>query len=264
MQRLDDTDPRITYTPTTSWFMGGVAAEYNSTTHMSNTAGAQMVFQFRGTKVDVYGTITSNLAQVKSYDLFTLDSEDPVEWSVSPQQPAVYQTRMFSSPTLQDGPHVLTLKRYVDKSDTIIDYLEFMPSPSELSSSQSPLGSSISEAGTQFPSSPSVSTATTTVFPSPTFSGAGKLSNSVLPSSVSNSSHLSSGAVAGISIAAMIMVISGVWVLIWQCQKRRRRMWRSGSSGELDLDINPFSQTPTREVRRREDVPKGSPPPYEA
>ncbi|KAG7089049.1 hypothetical protein E1B28_010759 [Marasmius oreades] len=140
MQRIDDTDPRIRYTPPKSWFTGGNAAEYNSTTHGSKTAGAQMVFHFTGTKVDVYGTISSNVATVQNFDLFTLDDQDPVQWSVSPQTAPVYHQKMFSSPILQDGPHVLTLELLVDKSGTWIDYLEFMPSPSEFSSSQLPLG----------------------------------------------------------------------------------------------------------------------------
>ncbi|KAG7089051.1 hypothetical protein E1B28_010761 [Marasmius oreades] len=194
MQRLDDTDTRIHYTPTGLWSTGGVAAEYNSTTHGSKTAGAQMVFHFTGTKVDVYGTISSNLASAKNFDLLTLDDEDPVQWSVSPQKPPVYHQRMFSSPILQDGPHVLTLELFVDKSETWIDYLEFMPSPSELPSSQLPLGSTTSEV---------VDAATTVSFLSST-------SSSTTPESRSSGDSLTSMPSSTASVSVTMKTSSGV------------------------------------------------------
>ncbi|KAF9259418.1 hypothetical protein L218DRAFT_843039, partial [Marasmius fiardii PR-910] len=116
MQRIDDTDPRIVYTG--FWFRGGVPlAEYENTTHGANLAGAQMTFRFKGTKVDVYGTVTSNLATKSNLDYFTLDDREPVEWSVPPQQSPDYGTLMYSSPNLEDGTHVLTLDVTVNQSD---------------------------------------------------------------------------------------------------------------------------------------------------
>ena len=46
--RLDDRDPRITYTPLSSWNGGGGSSEYRGTTVGSATAGAQMSFSFAG------------------------------------------------------------------------------------------------------------------------------------------------------------------------------------------------------------------------
>ncbi|KAL0566390.1 hypothetical protein V5O48_015626 [Marasmius crinis-equi] len=182
MQRLDDTDPRIHYAPSSAWGTFGSAPEYLQTTHITATSGGQMVFQFRGTKVEVYGTITSNAARIRNIAYFSVDDGDPQQWSASIQSQAMYNQKLYSSPDLPDGNHTLVMTNTVDNGETIIDYLEYMASTSTPSSSPSSLAST---------STPGAS--------------------------------LSVGAVAGISIAATLVVISVLLCLLWWCFVRRKR-----------------------------------------
>ncbi|KAG7089085.1 hypothetical protein E1B28_010794 [Marasmius oreades] len=279
MERVDDNDLRIQFTPAKAWWKTGVASEYNHSTHGSSTVGAEMTFQFRGTKIDVYGTITSNLVSAKTVDLFIVDGEEPVSWTASPQKQPVYNQKMFSSPTLQDGTHSLTMRITVNGSNTYFDYLEFMPSPNPPPSSSSlpPFPSTTSsEAGdisaptisiapsssgssSHFPASTDVSSIATTAVsassPSSITSSAieaGRNSSSLPPSEPSeSSSHLSSATLVGISVAATGVVVSVMGLLIWRCLVLRRRRQTSSTSGLVSHPaISQYRQTPMRGARR--------------
>ncbi|KAJ8088521.1 hypothetical protein PM082_022594 [Marasmius tenuissimus] len=207
MQRVDDTDSRLVYTPPEEWHIAGVEAEFMHSTHWTTTADAQMVFQFKGTKVSVFGTISSNVPQPATLNFFSVDDREPVSWSVAAQKPAVYKQLFFSSPTLEDGVHTLTMNVTVSSSQTFIDYLEFEPSqPSSI-----PLSSS----------STSTSSATSDV-PIPTTSVAVQVSDGSLPA----------GAVAGISVVATLAVISGLGCLWWWWRRRRHKRRRGVDSIE--------------------------------
>ncbi|KAL0067696.1 hypothetical protein AAF712_005136 [Marasmius tenuissimus] len=225
MQRVDDTDSRLIYTPPEEWHIAGVEAEFMHSTHWTTTADAQMVFQFKGwsffkivepqlilsgalgTKVSVFGTISSNVPQPATLNFFSVDDREPVSWSVAAQKPAVYKQLFFSSPTLEDGVHTLTMNVTVSNSQTFIDYLEFEPSqPSSI-----PLSSS----------STSTSSATSDV-PIPTTSVAVQVSDGSLPA----------GAVAGISVVATLAVISGLGCLWWWWRRRRHKRRRGVDSIE--------------------------------
>jgi hypothetical protein len=45
---IDDKDPRITYTPTSGWYVGGVPNELDGTAHGTDMAGATASFTFSG------------------------------------------------------------------------------------------------------------------------------------------------------------------------------------------------------------------------
>ncbi|KAG7089056.1 hypothetical protein E1B28_010766 [Marasmius oreades] len=333
MQRVDDDDSRIQYTPKRDWFRDGQPEEFMHTSHGSDTADAQMSFDFKGTKVNVYGTLTSLGSRKTSY-LFSIDNGNPVEFfpPSPPQRDDVYNQQLFSSDTLQDGPHILTMKVTVDDSSLYFDYLEFMPSvpgqssspspnpappstttsttsetvitssgdPHEPSSTTSPpatgpgtTSESRSSDGSSTPSS--TTSGFVTVKPSsgvlsmhhaPTISTSssetGGIPASVLevPPSTSSSSgtpsssHLSSGAVAGISIAVTIVLISGLGILVWRfLWKRRQQRSESGESGaESTTSFNrTFTHTSlpsTPDVSGTglgtddETMPKDPPPPY--
>ncbi|KAF9259387.1 hypothetical protein L218DRAFT_1003857 [Marasmius fiardii PR-910] len=131
MERLDDsTDPRMFYTP--EWVCDVSAAEYNHSTHGPMTGGAQITFQFKGTKMDVYGMISGNKFAFQHMSPFTIDSGEPV-WSPSPPELTQYNQGIFGSPTFQDGTRVLTV--IVNQSLTYVDYLKCMPSGSQGASS---------------------------------------------------------------------------------------------------------------------------------
>ncbi|KAJ8088443.1 hypothetical protein PM082_022516 [Marasmius tenuissimus] len=203
MQRIDDTDPRLVYTPPQDWHKDGVEAEFMHSTHWTQAVDAQMIFRFEGTKVTVYGTISGDLATSPTLNFFDVDNGEPVSWSASPQKQPVYNQLMFSSPTLEDGVHTLTMKATANFSHTYIDYLEFAPSrPS--------------------PSSFTLSTPST---PIPTTTVAVKVPNESIPAST----------VAGISVAATAVVMAGLACLLlwWKRRGYRRRR------GDADSPVKP-------------------------
>ncbi|KAK1231550.1 hypothetical protein PQX77_005342 [Marasmius sp. AFHP31] len=226
MQRVDDTDPRLVYTPLEKWYRAGVEAEFMSSTHWTATADAQMVFQFKGwsffrivepqlilsgtsgTKVSVFGTISSNVPQPAMFNLFSVDDREPVPWSAAAGKPAVYNQLFFSSPTLEDGVHTLTMNVTVNGSQTFIDYLEFESSQLSLT----PLSESSSSSSS---SSTSTSLATSGV-PIPATSAVAQVSGG----------SLSLGAVAGISVAATLVYVSGLGCLLWWWRRRRHKRRR--------------------------------------
>ncbi|KAF9255470.1 hypothetical protein L218DRAFT_991854 [Marasmius fiardii PR-910] len=276
MERVDDNDTRISYTPSVpkAWWMAGANSEYNHSTHGSSTAGAQMTFQFRGTRVDVYGTISGNLASLKTINEFTVDDGAPVTWTASPHNPPLYNQRMFSSPTLQEGTHTLTMRITVNNSNTYFDYLEFMPpfsqpSPSSSLSTASFESTTSVQAGGTSSSGDSTSSFTLTSehsshsslgadvvagtpvgtiisTPSAAITSAGP---SISPSSSSHDDQPPPSSIVGISIAIAVMTLVIVGFLIWRYIRRKRRTSGAGSRSNLlhwDSEPEPSDVTATR------------------
>ncbi|KAF9254870.1 hypothetical protein L218DRAFT_844813, partial [Marasmius fiardii PR-910] len=119
MQRVDDSDSSIIYTPTAGWISGGVKEEWNSTTHGTRMAGAEMKFTFNGTRVDVYGTITANTSSRFISNLFILDNVNhkPVKWSATSSPQPSYYTKVFSAQALDGGMHTLVMKVTEEESE---------------------------------------------------------------------------------------------------------------------------------------------------
>ncbi|KAF9255193.1 hypothetical protein L218DRAFT_837741, partial [Marasmius fiardii PR-910] len=118
MQRVDDTDSRLVYSPPDAWFLVETVKEWNFTSHVTWNAGAEMRFAFNGTQVAVFGTITNNQSTVPVSNLFILDDGKPVPWSVTvSNSKPLFATRMFSAEGLKDGLHTLAMQTTVDNSE---------------------------------------------------------------------------------------------------------------------------------------------------
>ncbi|KAK1216665.1 hypothetical protein PQX77_020701 [Marasmius sp. AFHP31] len=92
-RRIDDRDPQLIFTPHDAWFPGGIQPEYMETTFGTTAAGARMSFEFTGTGVEVYGTISNNLSTSAVSNYFTLDDGAPYKWSRNPIFPSSYNAR---------------------------------------------------------------------------------------------------------------------------------------------------------------------------
>uniref|UniRef100_A0A0W0EUK6 Uncharacterized protein n=1 Tax=Moniliophthora roreri TaxID=221103 RepID=A0A0W0EUK6_MONRR len=193
MERVDDTDLRMEYSPDT-WFKDGSPEEHNGTSHGSWIAPAEMTFRFNGTYVAVHGTISPVTFRPRPIDLFLLDDQDPAEFSPVIDGIARQHQRLYSSPRLTDGFHTLILRRTVHRSaETWIDYIDFMPSSTAFG------GSSTSPAT---PTSPSAT--------------GGSQQNG------SNGGALSTGTLIGIVVACTVLLASLVFLVLW-IRKRRQR-----------------------------------------
>ncbi|KAJ8095527.1 hypothetical protein PM082_023053 [Marasmius tenuissimus] len=280
MERLDDSDPGLAYTPPDAWFIGGGGNEYKFTTHGTRNAGAQMHFVFAGNGVDVYGTISHNSSTLPALNRFILDGGDPVSWSAEASPTSVYNTNMFKAHGLQDGTYTLIMEVLVRDSETWIDYLEV----SRATSSSVSMWTSVS--------TPGLDTATKTFTVStennrPTFSTVAMVSSkpvtrqesessitsdtrstttgtsssteptlpatactSLAPASTTHSpvsdtySIISPGAVAGISVGGTSALVLALLTLLF-CLRRRRVSFNADPStiprsSERFTGIRPF------------------------
>ena len=222
------------------------------TTHWTDAADAQMVFQFKGwpfitsrsstsltwflgTKVAVFGTVESASSPgQQSVYLFSVDSEEPsVRWVASHPNETVYNQLMYSSTTLEDKMHTLTMQSVFNHTRSFIDYLEFAPSQSSSTSSQPPLSSS-SSLMTSSSSSPAISASSTFSTNPPVPPPANSLNNqdSGKPLPVSIVVSVSVGA----TVVAMLILTC---ILLW---RRRRRQQRWGPSASEHPVPTPESQ----------------------
>ncbi|KAJ8095521.1 hypothetical protein PM082_023047 [Marasmius tenuissimus] len=260
MQRLDDSDPGLAYTPPNAWFIGGDDNEYNFTTHGTRNAGAQIQFVFAGTGIDVYGTTPhNNLSAPPVSNRFTLDGGEPVSWSAVANPIPTYNTNMFGAHKLQDGTHTLLMEVLVRDSETWIDYLEVSratsssvpalasvntPSPETITKTSTetrplPTTSEVptvpskvvtvqeSESSVAFDDARSTTIGTLSSITPSTPTAQTSTSSSLAPASTTPSpasdthSTVSPGTVAGISVGGTLALVLALLVLVF-CLRRRR------------------------------------------
>ncbi|KAL0569527.1 hypothetical protein V5O48_012438 [Marasmius crinis-equi] len=212
MVRIDDTSPRLVYTPPDAWFLGGTESEWNFTTHGTRSAGAEMKFVFTGTGIDVYGTISFNQSTVSVSNTFSLDDKNPVTWSASVHSGPVYNTTMFSAQGLEDRMHTLVMQVKVENSETWIDYLE-VTSSEAFSGSQPPTLST---------ATPSLSSAPTQPPPTQAASDRGHV--------------LSAGAIVGITFSGTLAVVMALLCLVWWIRRKRGSNEDMGAEGRAHVD----------------------------
>ncbi|ESK82010.1 hypothetical protein Moror_8416 [Moniliophthora roreri MCA 2997] len=219
MERVDDMDPRIEYTPANSWFTAGVSEEYNSTTHCSQSSPAEMTFQFNGTSIAVYGTISPLADRPNPVDLYILDGSPPVQFAPIIQAGVVRRhERMFFSPTLKDGLHTLVMRRMVNNSESFVDYIDFTPSVASGESSSS------------------------LVLPSPSITNEPQNdgNNSV------QSKSLSTGALIGIVVACVVLLLAILVLLFLFLRRQRQRAREKSSPPVFEANVPVGSLQPAR------------------
>ncbi|KAJ8095523.1 hypothetical protein PM082_023049 [Marasmius tenuissimus] len=207
--RIDERDPQLVFTPNDAWFPGGQKPEYMETTMGTKTAGARVSFNFKGTGVEMFGTISNNLRAPTFTNTYTIDGGNPVKRS---QQPVLlnsaFNAKLFGVQGLKDGAHSLVMEVLVQDSENWIDYLEVSTS----NASSVSLPPSVSTPFTQ------QITSSATSAPAPTSSG------------VDASGGLSRAAVAGIAIGSTTGVLSDAFAH-WMgpttsLAENEREMWR--------------------------------------
>ncbi|KAL0952546.1 hypothetical protein HGRIS_006804 [Hohenbuehelia grisea] len=132
---IDDRDPRVIYSH--GWFHQGSRLEYNGTTTATFTKGANFRFTFHGTFVAVVGTIqvagygNTTVAPVSTY---TIDGGTPTVFNPTLDAQLHRNATFYSSPTLQDDEHTLTVTCITDTIHFWFDYLLVSPTVPNASS----------------------------------------------------------------------------------------------------------------------------------
>ncbi|KAK2459971.1 hypothetical protein APHAL10511_007977 [Amanita phalloides] len=140
-QKIDDSDPRVLYTPASAWHRTGSANEYMDTIHFTGNAGANSTLVFNGTGIGVYGTLALKESPAP-VTLFYLDDDvDRAQYSAVPPPTAdLYMQRWYQSPPLNNGQHTLVVNNFLDGASIYLDYF-VVTSPTSPSQSTSNRGS---------------------------------------------------------------------------------------------------------------------------
>ncbi|KAF7300051.1 hypothetical protein MKEN_01328000 [Mycena kentingensis (nom. inval.)] len=102
---VDDRDTSIAWAG--SWTDGGVAQEFDSTTHWAATTGSTGTFKFNGTGVAVYGTVASG-STTGSLD-FSIDGTKVGTYTAPGLTAYVHHESLFQSAKLDDTTHTLVM-----------------------------------------------------------------------------------------------------------------------------------------------------------
>ncbi|EIW81898.1 hypothetical protein CONPUDRAFT_152797 [Coniophora puteana RWD-64-598 SS2] len=181
---IDDRDAQISWSE--HWWQAGVSPEYDGTSTGSNRTGDTVTFTFTGTWVSVYGMVGRNSYAGLPTSSYAIDGGRPTVFEPLAMEDSVYRYQMFSSDILDDGVHTLIINNITTDctvpgtNGTIcliwLDFIEYMPSSTELLSNQSS------------PSSPTSS-------PSPT---------TLHSTFTSSSNHTSARTIAGSAIGGFV------------------------------------------------------------
>ncbi|KAJ7509087.1 hypothetical protein B0H11DRAFT_2432738 [Mycena galericulata] len=109
---VDDRDASITYAG--PWLGGGKPEEFMRTTTHSETQGSAASFNFVGTSITVYGTVTAAPANIQSqFSLdFGIDNNSTLTGTYTPpsnMSADIHHTAFWESPALSNGTHTLVI-----------------------------------------------------------------------------------------------------------------------------------------------------------
>ncbi|KAG6910372.1 hypothetical protein DXG01_011087 [Tephrocybe rancida] len=110
---IDDSSPQIAYFG--QWSPAGVAEEHNHTTHGSWTKGSQATISFRGTSIEVYGTIGREhnngdpaFSPVTTY-MIDGNQASASTFTGTPGSGILFRQLFYQSSTLDNGEHNLVV-----------------------------------------------------------------------------------------------------------------------------------------------------------
>ncbi|KAI0659878.1 hypothetical protein C8Q70DRAFT_914539 [Cubamyces menziesii] len=212
--RIDDTNTRIQYEG--QWSETGNSQDNDETSHVSSSAGASAKFVFNGTFITVYGSVFQN----GSSSSYKLDDAPPVTTIVQ-QVPSTQNNWPFYYPTapLEPGLHELIIT--VLGGTYSLDYIDFT----------SGSGEENNNSGSDAAVLPTSATSPSSAMPSKTAS----------PDSGSQTTTSSKGlptaAIAGIAVAAALVVLAVALALFYIRRRSARRVRHQSRLPEKGIDI---------------------------
>ncbi|KAI0331767.1 hypothetical protein GY45DRAFT_1345138 [Cubamyces sp. BRFM 1775] len=210
--RIDDTSTRIQYEG--QWSENGNSQDNDNTSHVSTSAGASAKFVFNGTFITVYGSVFQN----GSSSSYKLDDAPPVTTIVQ-QVPSTQNNWPFYYPTapLEPGLHELVIT--VIGGTYSLDYIDFIYVAGEENN------------GNDAAVIPTSTSSSSSAAPSRTAS----------PDSGSQSTTSSKGlptaAIAGIAVAAALVVLAVALALFYVRRRSARKVRHQSRLPEKGIDI---------------------------
>lgn len=239
---VDDRDPRIVYS-STGWFLLGGPLEYDSTTHGARTAGATATFKFTGSSVAVYGTISDIGIYQNPVSTYSIDGSSPFTYTGIATSQIQYRQQFFQSSKLVAGDHTLVITAILNNASLWIDYIEYIPAVG--TPSTSPQGPTTTVISTTNPSSTTTVSTTTAGGSGPTdqqVSAFGTPTGSAAPaiaSGASGSKAPTGAIVGGVVGAVILLLLIVVFLLFWRRRRRATATTLSQPASET-ATITPF------------------------
>jgi len=121
LRTIDDSDPLLAggYQPGKAWTeLIGDSLEFNSTSHLTSTAGSSFIITFNGTLVTVFGTLDGSGGS----SIYTLDNAAPITY-VHPATPD-HNVPFFVSGVVPFGQHTLNVTSAKAGGTLRLDYFQ--------------------------------------------------------------------------------------------------------------------------------------------
>jgi len=216
---IDDSDPNIKHV-TGHWVHFKGSRYYNGTETLTRDAGATTLYMFNGTSISVFGTMCDPGGGNETISTYTVDGGAGSNHTV-PRGTVCNQNfvNFYSSPPLSNGLHTLVITNLNKGAWFFLDFLKVTaPGNSSLSSSASLTSAASNPSGT---SGESVTELT-------------------------KSSKISTGAIVGIAMGAVALLLSVILGVLWWRRTRTKRWHIEGLHGDMrDADIvQPATLTP--------------------
>ncbi|OJT07532.1 hypothetical protein TRAPUB_1628 [Trametes pubescens] len=228
--RIDDQSPLLQYNG--NWVQSGTEQDYQKTSHSSNATGSFVTFTFNGTFITVYGSVDTR----GSSSSYKLDDAPPVVTDIEQVPSAQLNYPLFfPSAPLQPGLHELVIT--VVGGTFNLDYIEYTSLSGEVNGDASQVSA--------FPPQSSS--------PSPSSSG-GTPSPDSAPPATSPSKGLSAGAIAGIAIAAIGVVLVVALTLFYVRRRSARKVRHRRHISEKGIDVLFDGQSNVITMGPRDDI----------
>lgn len=232
---IDDRDPAVQYVG--GWFTGGVAEEFDSTTHAVSADGAQAILKFtgkstaiplspilkailEGTSVAVYGTL--HAPDTPGISTYSIDGKSSTTTGAT-SNIVLYQQILYQSPQLADGVHTLTITPIIQPGGFWLDY--FSIAPNRVTSKQPP-----SHAPTPAPT------------PAPTSSTTARPSNGLIVGQKSS----------GVTAASLVTKFSSITTSVTVTESRVSTLAPSSDPG---VEASPIIPSPSTDAMSPTQVP---------
>jgi len=226
---VDDSDQKLTYSPTNSWYSTGVSQEYQGTSHSTKQPNATVDVSFVGTLIAVYGTVSNFSGRAR----LTLDDEESYVFDPSGVSSEEFRQPIYSFGGLTSEEHRLTITTLDDASFTL-DFLQITTNDTQGFGSNTPSQGSDHSVGSNFNSNADSSGA-----------------------APSQKAGLAPGAIAGIAIGAVILLVVFAvagWIVL---SKRFGRQLPARSLAEKGFEI--VGKDGERKQSRPDDISRYKP-----
>ncbi|KAJ3514114.1 hypothetical protein NLJ89_g2558 [Agrocybe chaxingu] len=212
-ESLDDTDPSLVYSPSSSWVLNSGSEFANNTLHFSKDPNASVSMNFSGDAIAVYGTMSPDHANIRM--ALNGDVQTVVGGSRGVISAVRPQILLYYRADLGPGQHTLTMSGESQTTTGPFIDLDFI---SVFATAESPTPTSTPAPGSR---NPSGSAADSNTAPS---------SSAPPVSDGRSSTSLVVGAVLGVTAFVLVLAVVGFLFI-----RRRRRLGRQSTTVESSM-----------------------------